>query len=54
VIERRIRRRGGGIDLAADVNAVISANVGGKGQRTVASSEQRVTDERPPSGPSHR
>ena len=28
VIQRRIRRRGGGVDFAGDVNAVVSANVG--------------------------
>jgi hypothetical protein len=27
VIRRRIRKSGGGVDLASDVNAVISANV---------------------------
>jgi len=42
VIQKRIRRRGAGHDVAADVNAVVAANVGGKSSRTHVSSKQRV------------
>jgi hypothetical protein len=42
IIERRIRHRTGGVDLDADVNAVIAANVGEPGSVTSASNRQRV------------
>jgi hypothetical protein len=42
IIERRIRHRTEGVDLAADVNAVIAANVGEPGAVTTASNRQRV------------
>jgi hypothetical protein len=37
VIRRRVRRRSGGIDLAVDVNAVVSVNHGTSGARSVQS-----------------
>jgi hypothetical protein len=42
LINRTIRYNRGGIDVAGDVNAVISANVGERGTTTRASSTQRV------------
>ena len=42
VIERRIRHRGNGVDIAGDVNAVVSANVGEPGKSTHVSSKQTV------------
>jgi hypothetical protein len=42
IIERRIRHRTEGVDVAADVNAVIAANVGEPGSVTSASNRQRV------------
>jgi hypothetical protein len=42
IIERRIRHRTDGVDLDADVNAVIAANVGEPGSVTSASNRQRV------------
>jgi len=42
LINKRIRHSDGGIDVAADVNAVISANVGERGATTHASSTQHV------------
>jgi hypothetical protein len=38
VIQERIRRRVEGLDLDADVNAVVAANVGESGQTTSVSS----------------
>ena len=38
VIRERIRERVAGVDLDADVNAAVAANVGERGQRTVVSS----------------
>ena len=38
LIERRIRRAGGGIDVDSDVNAVVAANVGERSAVTHASS----------------
>jgi hypothetical protein len=38
VIRRSLRRRGGGIDVAGDLNAVVAANVGERGQTTKVSS----------------
>jgi hypothetical protein len=46
LISRRIRRAGSGIDLVADVNAVVSVNVNENRQER---SETRTTS--PPSGP---
>jgi hypothetical protein len=40
-IEKRLRARGN-VDLAADVNAVVAANVGERGRTTVASSSRSV------------
>jgi hypothetical protein len=37
VIRRHVRRRTGGIDLAVDVNAVVSVNHGTTGARSVQS-----------------
>lgn len=45
VIERRIRHRTGGVDVAGDVNAVVAANVGERGQSTHVSSKQTVKTE---------
>ncbi|MDQ6915668.1 MAG: hypothetical protein M3155_07650 [Actinomycetota bacterium] len=47
VIRKRIRRKGQGIDLVADVNAAISINEGGAGERTEThtSSHQRVVQD---------
>jgi hypothetical protein len=42
IINRRIRKQGQNVDLAGDVNAVISANVGERGSVTRTSSKQRV------------
>ena len=42
VISRRIRKQADGVDLAGDVNAVISANVGERGSVTRTSSKQRI------------
>jgi hypothetical protein len=43
VIQRRIRRRAEGIDVAADVNAAIAANVGERRASTSVSSRQHAT-----------
>jgi hypothetical protein len=37
VIRQRVRRRTGGIDLAVDVNAVVSVNHGSSGTQSVQS-----------------
>jgi hypothetical protein len=42
VIRKRIRKKGDGIDIAADVNAVIAVNDGGGRSRTSVSSRQTV------------
>jgi hypothetical protein len=42
IISRRIRKQGQNVDLAGDVNAVISANVGERGSTTRTSSKQRI------------
>ena len=42
IINRRIRKQGQNVDLAGDVNAVISANVGERGSVTRTSSKQRI------------
>lgn len=42
IVQRRIRRQRDGVDVAADVNAVVATNTGGGGGRTTASSRQRV------------
>jgi hypothetical protein len=42
VIRKRIRKKDDGIDLAADVNAVIAVNSGDGGSRTSVSSRQTV------------
>jgi hypothetical protein len=38
VIQRRIRKAAGGVDLASDVNAAVAANVGERAQTTTVSS----------------
>jgi hypothetical protein len=43
VIHERIRRRVEGLDLDADVNAVVAANVGERGQTTSVSSTSSAT-----------
>ena len=48
LIERRIRRAGGGVQVDSDVNAVVAANVGERGAVTHASSEQAVSASKPP------
>jgi hypothetical protein len=42
LIERSIRERRDGVDVAADVNAAISINVGEQGATTRVSGTQRV------------
>jgi hypothetical protein len=42
IIQRRIRRKSGGVDVQGDVNAVVAANVGEQGGSTSVSSRQRV------------
>ena len=42
VINKRIRRSGKGYNVAADVNAVVSSNVGERGRRSKVSSRQRT------------
>jgi hypothetical protein len=42
VIQRQIRRRAPGVDVAGDVNAVVSANVGERESSTSTSSTQKV------------
>jgi hypothetical protein len=41
LIERRIRRAGGGVSVDSDVNAVVAANIGEQGAVTRVSSTQR-------------
>jgi hypothetical protein len=41
VISKRIRREEGGVQIAADVNAVVSANVGQRGSTSRVTSTQR-------------
>jgi len=41
VIRRRIRRQDKGMQLAADINAVVAANVGDPGSRTNVRSRSR-------------
>ena len=49
VLRKRIRRQASGVDIAADVNAVVSVNVGPAKQATVVSShaEGRSAEEKP-------
>jgi hypothetical protein len=42
VIRKRLRHSSGGIHLSADINAVISANVGEKAQAASTRSRQRI------------
>jgi hypothetical protein len=42
IIERRIRKRRDGVDLATDVHAAIAANVGERGSSSHVSSSQRI------------
>ena len=43
IIRKRFRTGVAGGEIAGDVNAVIAANVGGSGQRTVVSSTQSAS-----------
>jgi hypothetical protein len=43
LIERRIRQRTGGVDLDADVNATVAANIGERGTVTKVSSTQTAS-----------
>jgi hypothetical protein len=43
IIQRRIRRSAGGVDLVGDVNAAISANVGEPSSTSHVSSRSRVS-----------
>jgi hypothetical protein len=43
VIQRRIRRNAGGVDLVGDVNAAISANVGESSSTSHVSSRSSVS-----------
>ena len=45
IVNRRIRRTGSGIDLAADVNAALSVNVEESGARTEASSRRTAVSD---------
>jgi hypothetical protein len=40
VFNKRIRRRSGGVDLAADINGVIAVNTGEGEQETVSSNSR--------------
>ncbi len=42
VFRRRIRHEGKGVNVAADINAVVSANLGEPGSRTSVRSRQRI------------
>ncbi|MCA1824282.1 MAG: hypothetical protein ABR520_09365 [Mycobacteriales bacterium] len=42
VVRKQIRRSQPGLDVAADINAVLSTNVGGAGEKSVTSSQQSV------------
>jgi hypothetical protein len=43
LIQERIRRSSGGVQVESDVNAVVAANVGERGAVTHVSSTQRAT-----------
>jgi hypothetical protein len=43
IIQRRIRRRGNGVDFVGDVNAAVSANVGEKSSTSRVSSHSHVS-----------
>jgi hypothetical protein len=43
LIQERIRRSSGGVQVESDVNAVVAANVGERGAVTHVSSTQRST-----------
>lgn len=43
IIQKHIRRTVGGVDVASDVNAVVSANVGERGSTTAVTSAQSST-----------
>jgi hypothetical protein len=43
IVNERFRKQLGGVDVAADVNAVIAANVGEKDQVTQVSSRQEAS-----------
>ncbi len=42
IIQRRLRHRGGGVDVVGDVNAVVAANVNEPGGNSSVSSRQRI------------
>jgi hypothetical protein len=48
LIRKRIRRAGSGIDLVADVNAVMSVNVNERHRQDTRSSETRTESPAPP------
>jgi hypothetical protein len=51
VIRERIRTRVAGVDLDADVNAAVAADVGERRQRSVVSSTSRAASGRPAEKP---
>ena len=53
LIERRIRRSGGGINVESDVNAVVAANVGEQGAVTHVSSSRHSAAASEPSKREH-
>ena len=54
VIDKRIRVSEPGLDVNADVNVVMSANIGGRGERTVTRNVSRVGKGAPPRRPRRR
>jgi len=50
LIERRLRRRAGGVNVDSDVHAVVAANVGERGAVTRASSKQTASAGSKPAG----
>jgi hypothetical protein len=46
-IRREIRAKTGGIDVAADVNAVVAVNTGRSGRTTVSRSDRRTAISQP-------
>jgi hypothetical protein len=42
VFRRRVRHEGNGVNVAADINAVVSANVNEPGSRSSVRSRQRI------------
>ncbi len=50
IIQKSVRRKLGGVDLASEVNAVVSANVGERGTTTASSSSPATPPGREPRG----